>query len=376
MVKLARLETLSAEPLARARGRGGLRVLLLVAMGCGDDIPRPPITWEGENLRFGTDSEIELCAGTLPYLDGVAGHLAEVFGRPNTKLDYYWLPDGVERYCDGDVAGCVRNEREAFSTLVIHQHELVHALRWPEILYLPLEEGLAEAYGDDWDPFYPVSGDIEYLLRDQENGKKMPGNAYPLAGHFVSYLRAEHGLDSLLELDRATDGPDSFASVERAFRQVYGLDLVEEMDRYKDEYPACDQTFYRDLAFDCSRNVIAAPVELTEEIDIKVSTSCEDPAVLGPRFDQRWTSITLDVQARGWYYIWAGKPDGDETWPVRLRDCQASCFEAGGRTIVHGEPIVSTQTCLEQGRYSFRFVDDGDDAVDYRLRVARVDSCP
>lgn len=139
-----------------------------LAGACGDDeVARPPIIWEGEHLRYGTDSDLELCAGTLPYLDGVTGHLAKALEQPDATVDYYWLPDGVDPYCANDnVLGCTPAERETFSTLAVHQHELVHALRWPGTLYLPLEEGLAEAYGDDWEPVYPVSGDIAYLLRE------------------------------------------------------------------------------------------------------------------------------------------------------------------------------------------------------------------
>jgi hypothetical protein len=120
--------------------------------GCRDDPDRPPIIWEGEHIRFGTDADTEICAGTLPYLDGVTGHLAEVLQQPGVKVDYYWLPDGVGEFCDDmdDLRGCVASEAEVFSTLAVHQHELVHALRYPQRLYLPLEEGLAEAYGDDW----------------------------------------------------------------------------------------------------------------------------------------------------------------------------------------------------------------------------------
>lgn len=348
-------------------------LLLLVAVGCGDDVERPPLTWEGEHLRFGTDAdELELCAGTLPYLDGATGHLAEVLHQPHTKVDYYWLPDGVEPYCDDDVLGCTPKEHEVFSTLPVHQHELVHALRWPRVLYLPLEEGLAEAFGDDWEPVFPVSGDIEYLLREYDRGRAVPGNAYPLAGHFVSYLRVEHGVESLLALDRATEHSDSFASLETAFLGAYGVGLEDEMQRYEDTYPRCDQTFYRDLAFDCSRNVVAAPRQPDEEVAVTVSMACDDPAVLGPRFDQRWTTVTLDVQVSGLYHVFAGKADGDFTWPIRLRNCEASCFDVEG-AIVYDGPFISGRMCFERGRYLFRFTEDVD-FDDFRLKVTMVES--
>lgn len=343
---------------------------ILAAVGCGDAPTRPPIVWEGEHLRFGTDSDIELCAGTLPHLDGVAGHLGRVLAAPNATIDYYWLPDGLEPYCTGDPLGCTSGEHEVFSTLSIHQHEIVHALRWPRVMYLPLEEGLAEAHGDDWDPFYPVSGDVEHLLREYGGGRGIPGEAYPLAGHFVSYLRARHGVDALLAMDRASDWSDSFASFERVFGEVYQVDLLDELDRYEETYPRCDQTFYRDRSFDCGRNLVAAPDRPGEETSVTVSMSCEDPAVLGPRFDLRWTTATLDVQVPGRYFVFAGRADGQHAWPVRFRRCDGSCSDVGD-TVSDG-PFISEHMCLEQARYLFRFVEE-EDSRDYVLRVMMLD---
>lgn len=346
---------------------------LVVAAGCGEEVPRPPITWEGEHIRFGTDADVELCAGTLPYLDAVAGHLKDVFQTPGTPIDYYWLPDGVERYCDGEALGCNLETGEVFSTLAILQHEVVHAVRRPHVSYLPLEEGLAEAFGDDWEPVYPVSGDIEYLLREYDRSRVMPGNAYPLAGHFVSYLRAEHGMDSLMALGRTSNYQDSFSNLENEFREIYGVDLVEELDRYKDAYPICDQTFSRDLSFDCSRNVVAAPVRPDDTIEVSVSMSCDDPTVLGPRFDHRWTTVTLDVQVSGLYYVFAGKPDLSGNDFIRLRTCETSCFDRP--EAVYDAPFIGGQMCLEQGRYLFRFAEDVN-SDDYLLKVAMVEpSC-
>lgn len=99
-------------------------LVLAVASGCSDEPPLPPVVWEGEHLRFGTDAdESTLCAGTLPYLDDVTGHLSEVFGRPNARVSYYWLPEGTGAYCPEGAEGCV-SDRGTFSQHAIHQHEL------------------------------------------------------------------------------------------------------------------------------------------------------------------------------------------------------------------------------------------------------------
>lgn len=343
--------------------------------GCGAEAgpERPPIVWEGEHLRFGTDSDEEICAGTLPYLDGVAGHLGEVFERPAARIDYYWLPDGIDAQCGIEgLWGCVFEEPEAFSTLLVHQHELVHAVRAPQRMYLPLEEGLAEAYGDGWTPVAPPSGDILDVLQEHQHGRRMPNEAFPVAGHFVSYLREEHGVDALLALDRVSGYSDSFAKVQADLREAYGLELEDDVARYESTYPKCDRRFYRDMAFDCSLNLVEAPSVPGEEIEVMISLSCEDPAVLGPQLEQRWTTITLDVRTAGRYFLYAAKADGDYTWPIIFQECDGSC-------LVHDTPVawesqlISGIQCLERARYLFRFTDDVDFS-DYQLKVELVDT--
>ena len=345
---------------------------LASSSACNDERDPPPIVWEGEHLRFGTDAdESTLCAGTLPYLDGVAGHLGEVFGRPGTKVDYYWLPEGPQPFCRDGSEGC-GDEHGVFTQYTIHQHELVHAVRAPSTLYLPLEEGLAEAYGDDWDRFV-VSGDVNELLSNPSDGY-IPGPGYGLAGHFVSYLEAAHGLEKLTELDAATNYESSFTQAEAAFERVYGRSLADEIAAYEAEYPRCDTRSFRDKAFDCSLNVVAAPTEIDETLDMTISMSCDDPAVLGPRLGERWTTVTLDVTVEGSYHIVVVPVDNLGLELIRITRCDISCFE-------YPDDLVSRTTgtslgsgfCLEPAKYLFRLAIAEDQVDDYRFIVTRTD---
>ena len=325
--------------------------------------------WEGEHLRFGTDAQTNLCAGTLPHLDGVAGYLAQRFERPDERIDYYWLPDGVDEYCNDGSLGCVPDERGAFSTFAIHRHELAHAIRWPERLARPLEEGLAEVYGDDWAPMAPLGTDIGALLQQGSGeGGVLPAIAYPLAGHFVSYVRAVHGQDGLMALDRASGHADSLSRTEDVYREVLGVELQDDITRYEANYPRCDQRSFRDNAFECDRNVVSAPRVTEEALDLGISLSCDDPSVLGPRLGERWTTVTLDVEEPGLYHVFAGRADGGARRSIRFRACDVSCFEAG-EIPAFESPLFSGRMCLEARRYSFRFVMDSDDSGDYRLIV-------
>jgi len=361
--------------MSSASPRAATAVALLVLApldACTDEPDPPPIVWEGEHLRFGTDGdESTICAGTLPYLDGVVGHLGEVFGRPDAQVDYYWVPDGTAPYCPEGAEGCA-TDHGTFSRYVIHQHELVHAVRHPNTLYLPIEEGLAEAYGDDWDRF-PVSGDIHDLLREPADGY-IPGPGYGLAGHFVSYLDAAHGLDVLGELDAATNYESSFSQAEAAFQRVYGQSLDAEIAEYEAHYPRCDTRSFRDKAFDCSRNVVAAPTEIDAKVDMTISMACDDPAVLGPRFGQRWTTVTLDVTVAGRYHIATRPVSGDGLEFILITNCDISCFEYPDDLLsrTFGTEFGSS-FCLEPARYLFRFAIDEDLQDDYQFAVTRTD---
>jgi len=351
-------------------------VALLVlgsSSSCRDEPEPPPIVWEGEHLRFGTDADDStLCAGTLPYLDGVAGYLGEIFGRPDARVDYYWMPDGLQPFCSETDFGC-NDERGTFSRYPIHQHELVHAVRFPNTLYLPFEEGLAEAHGDDWNRF-PVHGDIHELLSNPSDGY-IPGPGYGLAAHFVSYLETTHGLEAIIELDAKTSYEEtSFSQAQAAFEQVYGQSLDATIADYQAEYPHCDTRVFRDKAFDCSRNVVAAPTEIDDRLDMTVSMSCDDPAVLGPRLGERWTTVALDVEVAGDYYVNFGSTEGGGLQLVQITRCDLSCFE-----FPDDLPSRTTGTqfgshlCLAQGRYLFRFTVDDTQSGDYELTVARTD---
>ncbi|MCA9709336.1 MAG: hypothetical protein KDK70_26065, partial [Myxococcales bacterium] len=262
------------------------RVLVPLLAGllaaCGEEPELPPIVWEGEHLRFGTNADDStICAGTLPYLDEVVGHLGEVFGRPEAVVDYHWVPEGTAEFCETEAMGC-STEQGAFSRYVIHQHELIHAVRHPSRLYQPLEEGLAEAFGDDWDPPpYPFEGKIGDILRNP--GNYFPGSGYAVVGHFVSYLRAVHGLEPLLELDARTDYESSFSGTEAAFSAAFGVSLDDAIADYETTYPRCPMRAYRDKAVDCSRNVLPAPAAFDEQVERVVPLACDDPTVLGPR---------------------------------------------------------------------------------------------
>lgn len=349
----------------------------LVASGCSDPPPEPPpIVWEGEHLRFGTDAdEATICAGTLPYLDDVVGHLGEVFERPEVEVDFYWVPDDINRYCTSEGFGCT-NDLGAFSRFPVHQHELVHAIRRPRQAYLPIEEGLAEAFGDDWDPPpYPFEGEIRDILEHPRD--HFPGSGYLPAGHFVSYLHAAHGIEPLLELDGATDYDSSFSQFESTFEPIFGLPLEDALADYEASYPRCPSRAFRDKTVDCNRNVVRVPIALGEPAEMNVSMACDDPGVIGPRLGLRWTTVTMEVQAEGRHHIVVLPGTASALELIGLTRCDVDCFSYDEDSFSRTTGTqLSFSECLEPGRYSIRLaIEDGTDD-EYWVQVTRNDDAP
>ncbi len=343
--------------------------------GCGDELRPPPITWEGEHLRFGTEAdEAQLCAGTLSHLDGVAGYLQGVFDSSTDIIDYYWLPEGTEPFCPDGAEGCA-TEQGVFSRFTVHQHELVHGLRLSRLMAMPLEEGLAEAFGDDWDPSYGLEDDIRSVLR--EPTAHFPGSGYGRAGHFVSYLVASHGLDAVLALESTTGYDSSFDRLRDGLHGALGQDLETTLASYEANYPACDLRTYRDKGFDCSRAPgLLAPTVVGESVEHSVSLRCDDPAVIGPRFGLRWTTVSVEIAEAGRYHITATPRDLAGYELVQARRCDMSCLE-------YPDDVLSRSTgtsivggfCLEPGRYLFRFeIDERTTDGGYDVSVRRTDA--
>jgi hypothetical protein len=364
--------------------------------GCApddDQPPPPPIVWEGEHLRFGTDEDLgSVCRGTLPYADGVVGYLAETFKVRAPQLDVYWVPTDIAQYCYYDPAiGCV-NEGGVFSQYVLIQHEFVHALRRDDIGYLPLEEGLAEAYGDDWLPTREITGNELDLFPASDGEDYLDAASYPLAGFFASFIRARDGADALVELVHETERGESFTEARSAFDEVLGQSFEELVVERDSTYPLCDQTFSRDNGYDCAQQAHPGPASPGDEVVIDIPMDCARDDVLGPRRSERWKTIAIDIPVSGLYFVGADKVGGTAPGDLRFRRCGQSCFDdtttqgfafswlGADATLTldpvdaprgFGDPSAFEAGCVAAGRYTVRASVAEDDEGSFQLRLGR-----
>jgi hypothetical protein len=267
-----------------------------------------------------------------------------------------------------------------FSEEVLHRHELTHAARRHRA-YLPLEEGIAELYGDRLRSRAEVRpADITDVLREHERGRLMVDqDDYALVGHFASYLRAAHGTDALVELGELSDHKGAFADLGGVFERTVGDPLDEVVTDYGSSYPPCGQTFHVDNDFDCSRNVIVLPAEDEEPLHVEMPLTCSEPHVLGPRGGQRWVTVALEVPRTAEYRL-SFTGDWTSSMVYQLRRCGVSCLDDPQSTPKFGFGLFAERNCLTAGRYLLVVAIDLEEdtalAFDVVFHSSESDACP
>lgn len=332
----------------------------------------PPILWEGEQVRFRSDEPLDrVCGGTLEHLDDRAAHIDDLFEDPRDIVDFVWAPGpALEEYCELPTLGC-RRGRSAFTVFALDEHELFHALREASA-QRGLEEGMAVAFGDDRHLAGEVEdSDIDTVLRTTGPFALPDGTDYPRLGHFVSYLVATYGVETLVDLARTSNLWDGYDDLTRSVEATLGIAFDDVIDDYEASYPACDSRDYRYDGFDCGRNIVAMPPQDGDEIDMTVRVACDEPTVLGPRAGEVWTMITLDVPTDGRHLISIVPSDAVPS-TIHLRRCDATCDEleptpAGGN-------LWMLTYCLRAGAYSLRLAVPEGVAVDFRVQFERLSS--
>ena len=304
--------------------RGSLGLAFTALIACRREPELPPVVWQGDFVRYRADEEHvgRVCDGTFRYLDSQALHLFEVFRRESHAVDFNYLPDGTVPFCREHALGCTV-DGGAFTTEAVHVHELVHAVRADSLAYRALEEGAAEAFGDDWN-LAPISGDLLEILEERSRDSRLLGAEYPRLGHFVSYLRAEYGVDEVVALLDDTSLSQDFGSVELASESVLSESIESVAERYASEYPECEAPRFRDDEVECSGQPLELSAEVGDEVTTQIEIDCGDQETVGPRLGEIWRNVVLRVPRRALYQVDLTSSSGAAT--MRLTECGRSCF--------------------------------------------------
>jgi hypothetical protein len=309
-------------------------LLLFAGSSCqGDDaiVSPPAITWEGQNLVYGSDDPAEeLCSGTLPYSDAYVGHLRSIFevmgGAP---VEFYHVDTTTDPlWCDGrgTALGCTVGQR-VFSSVVPHEHELVHAARSEEgLAHIFFEEGVAEAFGDDAQlgtrgpPGRPFMATIDAAM-----GSRLEPEDYARAGHFTAYLTREFGDSALAQVLRDTKLGDASERVMQVLEGATETEFDKLLAAYEQE-SECGQATYRSPDFVCDAPAYQQPSCVDGTLyRIEESIDCGAPDVLGPRDGEIWQYATISLPEDDTYAFYiTGSPPSDVD-RVEVKQCLAGC---------------------------------------------------
>lgn len=300
---------------------------ILVALSCGGEPGSedhgfhdlPPIVWKGSHIEFGSDVDSEICPATLrsenEYMEGV-----DEYVRSNTifPIRYYHLRQELDQYgfsCGG-LDGCIRfydGTMFAFSKLVSHRHELIHASSIGGEHRL-LEEGLATFLGTDLN-WYGIADphDIRAAFDYVETGRGLSAEFYPVAGHFISFLVEEHGLPNVVSLIQASEPGMPLDELAELSIEHLGRDIRVAIDDYEASGPGCEVAQYSPTWFQCELAPSSIPIfaceTSNEPVHVDVELSCADGAS-GVQDGMIWRDVLVEapISVRAHIYHYEGHP--------------------------------------------------------------------
>lgn len=346
----------------------GVALGAAILAGCLPELERH----EGEHILFEHSASLEVCAGTIDYLDHMIPFLSEQLGISTPeKIRYSWLTPADSERLFGSLepdSGGVAIGRHATSFLdPVMVHEIVHALMHPRGSAPFFQEGLAVAYDvlAYGQSFYELQG----LWPDPR--PLMTRDAleldYAYAGVFVYFLIARHGPERFVEFYASLQAPYTLAQIGAAFRRVYGFELDVEVERFMSGVRSCDEDYFEILAARCSAPVQPWRGEVWTFADV---LACDASGVIGGS-TQGWNVpeyriTTIEIPRAGDYEITASF-DGD------LFGYIAACFGCPWRPAGAGLPPGTWRLPLEAGRYHVHVEGDADLEARFSVVVRAVE---
>lgn len=360
------------------------------------DTPPPPIVWEGEHVRIGTDIDPDAwCAGTFPRIDAFTGALEELFQVPEsfvTSLYVFEPPITGTGVCPADWAACsyaAEHEGIAVTDRLPEDHEIVHALgsafgNMPNFF----EEGSACYWGTLGIEFPRNLDTRDVIERSWLSPHLNRGNGeYALAAHFTSYLVHTHGFERYLALFHTSKKRQSQAAFEATFEQAMGITLGRTIDDYEENSHRCRKpTDIMRSYFECSREPELL-IPNREGAVLEFNISCNDPNVIGPQNDASgvpriWRDVTIELENRFRYFV-IEIPDLNEphTVSIDVKACHTDCniVAHGSRHLPppedpdlnpEGIPVQNDFSWeAEPGRYTLRISRAADDPGPVRVEI-------
>lgn len=391
---------MSAQP-RQSRARTQWRALAplvttLFLAGCQEDglllggVEPPPIVWEGETLRVGTEVDTSgWCPGNFEMMERRVLALREEWDIDSDDLISYYIFD--EPLSDIGVCGSAANSactylesRIVATTEVPNVHELAHAVAASTGDLPPV---FAEGAASFWGRPGRASGDLraaslaKMLEEHWSGGLSIQAGEYLRTADFTAYLTETYGLAPYRSLLQLAHNRQSREEFEPVFLDAFGVDLDSTVDDYERDWDHCGAEAARSDFFACQQPAVVLGDSTLDQL-IDVDISCANPDVQGPIvFDESgerrmWQDIVVEIPVKrvSELVLFESPALGEpNTVEVMITPCDTPCLhtETDELTLLpRGTPTEPDTFSFEltAGRYAVRISRRADDPGQVRFR--------
>lgn len=286
---------------SRIAGLGSTLGVLLVYGCAAEELPLPPVVWEGDSVRVRMDDPgIEVCGGTFEALDRHAALVRDTLLLEGDGMVEYSIGDQsfVNTACEGALidspfACTTIAEGHVFTRFQFIPHELVHSVRRldPQVGQLSsvFEEGLATMFGSDPEGAGTVPlRALDALADDHVVGAE----EYYRSGHLMAILFDDYGFEAFREFDLLAHT----SGEEHAFETIFGV-TKQEFAAAAEAVPLCEQSQWWAPLLECDGEPIVAD-SLTGSLVLEGDVDCQSSDVKGPEYGRMWTSRHFRLDQR------------------------------------------------------------------------------
>jgi hypothetical protein len=254
--------------------------LLAAAVACEEP---DRAVWEGELVTVTSSDDIQLCGGTIGFLDRFAGHVYGFWTGETPPADFQLRFDLRDSNGTSRRGGARADEHFAWiSDQRILVHELGHiVVGWDDgASASSLSEGIAEALGPAdpavmWGP--PLDHPLDYAFLAREDflysDGELSARYYGPSAKLVRFLIATYGVPTVREAYRTARDEDASDEIEVAYVAAFG----EGIEQAFDDYMVAPQCALQ--AWECSDAVVAVR-ELPVSIE-RIDDCTDDADVVG-----------------------------------------------------------------------------------------------
>jgi hypothetical protein len=320
-------------------GRLAIAVLLLCCCACAEEEPnwwsdvQPDFEWRGTYVTIaGYDrSADEACGESLRATDDRLAAMVDFHETDApVRVEYAWMSQSAwDEIQPCPVGSACSDHGRPVSRQLAHDHELAHAVSWDlgTVCISVLEEGLAEYFAaakpSVFEQFEFAKSIEEVLAFTASAPLRLPSEDYQQAGHFVSFLIEEYGIDAVRGLCEIIPYDADLEDWDAATSTVLSTVLADVLADYA-AYPVCQHHAYRARLTDCADepDVLVSP---NEDTSFSLRIACDEPEAVGERGGMVTMVKRVHVADPGTYEV--GIEGGGADMTLVLEQC-AACSES------------------------------------------------